>query len=276
MLPWMVADTWSGKASGSGASGTIDAVCFTEIKYNPSTNYRGTAVAAFGNDDVDITNSTFDEIGRIGVLYFGTGISGSLFADNTYTGKGTGDHLDYTLDISAGAVVDVYRNTISGNMGTASADGSKSAGVLVSTFFASGTEADIQNNFITGNTCGITVGVNSSETSSVEAHFNDLSGNTLYAISNTSASDTIAATCNWYGATDSTVADMINGLVTYEPFLNSGTDFDESTNGFSRQYLAALTTTPPVVADIVGSQCSNVSTLVRSRFCRIIHSLALW
>jgi hypothetical protein len=63
-------------------SGTIDSVRFTEIKYNPSTNYQGTAVAAFGDGNVDITNSMFDEIGRIGVLYFGTGITGSNFTDN--------------------------------------------------------------------------------------------------------------------------------------------------------------------------------------------------
>ncbi|MBS3821166.1 MAG: filamentous hemagglutinin N-terminal domain-containing protein, partial [Phycisphaerae bacterium] len=52
-------------------SGTIDNVAFRNILYNASgPHYAGIAVAAFGNDTVDITNSTFDNIGRVGALYF--------------------------------------------------------------------------------------------------------------------------------------------------------------------------------------------------------------
>ena len=115
--------------------GTITDVHFAQIKFNESgPNYSGVAVAAFGTGNVDVSNSMFDEIGRIGILYFGTGISGSVFNNNIYTGKGAGLWLDYMLDISAGANVTVTGNTVNDNLGVAG-DGSTSAGILVSTYF---------------------------------------------------------------------------------------------------------------------------------------------
>ena len=147
-------------------SGTIDDVAFTEIKFDESgPSYAGTAVAAFGTGNVNITNAMFSEIGRVGVLYFGTGITGSTFSGNMYTGKGDGDFLDYALDISAGAVVTVDDNTISDNRGVASSDGSASAGILVTTYFGPGTQATILDNTISASTTAVSVGINSSDAS---------------------------------------------------------------------------------------------------------------
>src|SRR5690606_3779382 len=56
--------------------GTVDNVDFTEIKYNHSGgDYAGTAIAYFAatGGNLDVTDSTFSEIGRVGVLYFGNG-----------------------------------------------------------------------------------------------------------------------------------------------------------------------------------------------------------
>ena len=131
----------------------------------------------FGTGNVDISNSTFDEIGRVGVLYFGAGITGSDFSDNTYVGKGAGDWLDYALDISAGAIVNVDGNDISNNKGIASSDGSTSGGILVSTFFAAGTEATITDNTITNNSSGILVGFDGADASTVVANNNNITGN---------------------------------------------------------------------------------------------------
>ncbi|MDX1684648.1 MAG: T9SS type A sorting domain-containing protein [Saprospiraceae bacterium] len=177
--------------------GVIDSVQFTEIKYNESgPNYAGLAVVAFGGN-VDIYNSMFSEIGRVGVLYFGSGITGSTFENNMYTGKGDGDFLDYMLDISAGAIVDVKSSTVSDNRGVASSDGSTSAGILVTTFFGPGTEARITGSTITDNTVGIAVGYNNTDQSLVEANNNDIYGNTDFGVSSTNP--VVDATLNWWG-----------------------------------------------------------------------------
>ncbi len=175
--------------------GIIDEVNFNNIKH---PGYAGFAVAAFGSGtaNVDITNSDFSEIGRVGVLYFGTGITGSDFHDNTYVGKGAGDWIDYMLDISAGAVVDVQGCTVSGNRGVASTDGSTSAGILVTTYFGSGTTATISGCDITDNTTGIAVGYDASDGSVVTAEDNKIYGNE-YGV--TSTGPVVDASPNWWG-----------------------------------------------------------------------------
>ena len=149
-------------------SGDFNNVAFTDIGFQESgPSYAGTAIAVFGaTSDVDVTNSMFSDIGRVGVLYFGSGVSGS-FSNNTYTGKGDGDFLDYALDISAGASIVVNNNSVTGNRGVASSDGSGSAAFLVSTFFGGGTNAVFSGNTMTDNSTGVFIGFDSTDTSSV-------------------------------------------------------------------------------------------------------------
>lgn len=208
-------------------SGTIDQVTFTEIKFNESgPHYAGTAVAAFGDGPVDISNSTFSQIGRVGVLYFGSDVSGSVFDSNSYTGKGSGDFLDYMLDISAGAVVEATNNQASGNRGVASVDNSTSAAILVSTLFGSGTEATITHNTLTNNSTGISVGFDASDTSVVVANRNAISGNDDGAQTSGSNSNN-DMTCNWWGAASGPSGqgvgsgDSVDTNVTFAPWLTS-------------------------------------------------------
>ena len=151
-------------------NGTIDDVQFLDIAYQEvggGQPYAGTAVAVFGSSsDVHVTNSSFEGIGRVGVLFFGNGVSGS-FDNNTYTGKGAGDHLDYALDISAGASIFVNNNTVSENRGVASSDGSTSAAFLVTTVFGGGTGAILANNVLDNNTTGVAIGFDETDTSFV-------------------------------------------------------------------------------------------------------------
>lgn len=178
-------------------NGTIDNVHFNEIKFNESgPNYQGVAVAAFEDGNVTITNCMFTEIGRIGVLYFGDNVQRAIFKGNTYTGKGPGDWLDYALDISAGAVVEVDSNAITNNQGVASSDGSGSAGILVTTFFGTGTEALITNNALCDNSVGIFVGFDASDESTVDAADNNFSGNNFGVVS---TAPTVNAINNWWG-----------------------------------------------------------------------------
>lgn len=215
-------------------SGLVENVAFNNILFNESgPNYSGVAIAAFGaSSDVDVLDSTFTNIGRVGVLYYGSGTTGT-FAGNAYTGKGAGDWLDYALDISAGATVDVFDNTITGNLGVASSDGSTSAGIVVSTYFGGGTSADIHNNFITGNTTGVFVGYAATDSSEVTIFENDLSGNTT-AVDSTAP--VVDASGNWFGTTDeATVAGLVNGPVDITPYLASG-DVDAMTDGFQGDF----------------------------------------
>jgi hypothetical protein len=57
---------------------------------------------------------------------------------------------------------------------------------------------------------------------------NSITGNSGYAINATTITNNVAATCNWYGTnTVAGVAAKINGLVTYEPWLNDGSDIGD-------------------------------------------------
>ncbi len=223
--------------------------------------YNGMAVAAFGGvGDIDVLNSTFDQIGRIGVLYFGAGQTGT-FAGNTYTGKGVGDWLDYALDISAGAVVDVEGNTITMNRGTASSDGSGSAAILVSTFFGAGTVANIVGNTLDDNTMGVAIGYDGSDSSEATMTGNTFTDNDFgITLSSDDAAEASSAnrnaivgndagvdnggaeefdaTCNWWGdasgpdGTYGGTGDSIAGPADELPWLKSADLDGDCTGGF--------------------------------------------
>ena len=145
-------------------SGSVDNVDFSNISYS---KYVGIAVGIYGNgSDVDVTNSIFTDIARIGAHYKGEGVTGD-FTGNTYTGKGAGDHLDYAVEAGAGAKIVVEGNTISGNIGVAASDGSTSGGVLVTTYYGDGTSATVTDNTFDGNTVAVAVGYDENDTSEV-------------------------------------------------------------------------------------------------------------
>ncbi len=75
-------------------------------------------------------NSTFTNIERIGAHFRDAGVTGR-FEGNTYTGKGAGDWIEYAAEAGGGAVLEVLNNTVTGNLGVASSDGSTSAAFLV-------------------------------------------------------------------------------------------------------------------------------------------------
>ncbi len=175
-------------------SGTFNNCNFTNIKYNESTSYAGTAIAIFSALSVDITNCEFSDIGRVGVLYYGAGTTGT-YDGNTYTGKGSGDWLDYAVEVGAGANAIITNSAITANQGEAS-DNSTSAGILVTTYFGGGTTANISGCTLTGNTAGIAVGFDGDDNSVVVANHNQIYGNT-YGI--TATGPEVNAENNWWG-----------------------------------------------------------------------------
>ncbi|MEM8962615.1 MAG: lamin tail domain-containing protein [Acidobacteriota bacterium] len=178
-------------------TGVFENVTFDDIQYEVSgPAYQGTAIAAIG-DDVDVFGCIFTDIGRVGVLYFGTGITGSYYDDNFYAGKGTGNWLDYAVEVSSGAVVEMYNNWIFGNRGVATTGGATSAGVFSTTAFGAGTDLLMYATALLDNSVGLQVGSSGSgDVSMVVADFNRIVGNDIGIDSH---SPVVAGLPNWWG-----------------------------------------------------------------------------
>jgi hypothetical protein len=84
---------------------------------------------------------------------------------------------------------------------------------------------DIQFNFIENNGAGIVLTDPDPSATNNQAHYNSITGN-LININNSHAAD-FNATCNWYGTTiQPLIGLIINGSVTFVPFLSDGVDTD--------------------------------------------------
>ncbi len=207
----------------SHGPGTIQNNIVQNIGYNPSgPTYQGRGISVYGAV-MTIANNTLSNIGRIGIYIREAGASGTVVSGNTYVGKGNGNWLDYGIEVEKGAYITISGNTISGCTGVATVDGSTSAGILVTTYFAPGTGATITGNTITGNTVGIAVGYLASDTSTVVAHNNIITGNTDKGIDSTNP--TVDAENNWWGCSagpGNAGCDSVTPVkVDYTPWLTS-------------------------------------------------------
>jgi hypothetical protein len=201
------------------STGTIDNNIFKNIV---SSGYTGFGVVAYG-DDVVVSNNIFTNIGRVGMWMGG---DNGLVTGNTYTGKGAIDCLDYGIEVGMGGVVNITSNTITNCLGVASSDGSTSAAILVTTYYGAGTTATITGNTLTGNTGGIGVGYDESDTSTVVAHYNNIYGNTDYGIDTTAP--VVDARYNWWGSSSGPyhvtlnptgTGNAVSDYVDFEPWL---------------------------------------------------------
>lgn len=151
---------------------TLQDVDVSTIRFG---TYQGSAIVAFGDGPVSVVGCRFQDIGRIGVLLFGSTVAGSVVNDNVFFGKGAGDHLDYGLEISAGATATVTGNWFSAARGVAAVDDSVSGAILVTTTFGAGTSVTATANQFVDNSFGILS--NSGDESTIVAHFNRFFGN---------------------------------------------------------------------------------------------------
>lgn len=169
----------------SHGPGVIDNNILMNIGYNPSgPDYTGRAIA-FYDVNMSLTNNTLSNIGRIGLYIYGAAANAGVISGNSYTGKGDGNWLDYGIEIEGGAHATITGNTVTDCRGVATVDGSTSAGMLITTYFALGSQALLTGNAFTDNTVGIAVGYASNDQSTVVARHNDFSGNTDYGILST-------------------------------------------------------------------------------------------
>jgi parallel beta-helix repeat protein len=183
-------DLYGGVRFTAPGTGTVEDCIFKDITDGA---YLGFGLVVYG-DDVTVSDNAFSNIGRVGIWVGGDDV---LVTGNTYTGKGAIDCLDYGIEVGFGGTATITDNTIANCRGVASSDGSTSAAILVTTYYGAGTAATITGNVLTGNTGGIAVGYDGSDTSTVSAHYNDISGNTDYGIDTTAPS--VDANANWWG-----------------------------------------------------------------------------
>ena len=223
-------------------TGSFESCHFRDIQFNPSgPDYKGAAIVAFGGN-VDVRGCLFEQIGREGILAFGSGIFGALIEGNVYIGKGDGDFLDYGIEVGAGAVATLRNNVATDCRGIASVDGSTSAGILVSTFFGAGTAVTATQNTMLDNRSGFLIGP-SGDTSVLDARLNRIFGN---GAGLHSESLSITAENNWWGcnAGPNTVdCDSVTGTADSDPWLLLGLSADPGTIavGGTAQLTADLT-----------------------------------
>jgi parallel beta-helix repeat protein len=179
----------------SFGSGTIENNIFKNISY---PTYYGIAIVMMGNESMTVSNNHFSNIGRIGMMAYGPGVTDAQLLNNIYVGKGDGDWLDYGIEFGGGAQGTAQGNDIQMCTGVASTDGSESAGILVTDYYGSGTSADILNNYITQNTYGVVVGYLPSDESLARMAYNSFSGNIIAGVYAEESND-VDVDDNWWG-----------------------------------------------------------------------------
>lgn len=204
-------------------TGLFERVAFQDIQFEASgPAFAGTAIVAFGGN-VTVRQCTFEQIGRVGVLFFGPVVTDGVFDDNVYIGKGDGSFLDYALEIGAGAFGSARGNVITGNRGEAP-DGSDAAAFLVTTFFGPGSEGFYEGNNLFGNVVGISAGPAVDDASTVVARCNRIVSNTVGLDHDPGIGD-IDADNNWWGCNGGPGAagcDIVQGApanVSFDPWL---------------------------------------------------------
>jgi len=178
----------------SWGSLNIEDCTIKNIAYTPSS-YDGRAIGPYAGSNT-IRRVKFSNIYRIGVLVFGTGTTATI-EGCTYTGKGSGNWLDYAVEAGGGGFAKVTNCVITDCKGVASVDGSTSAGVLGTTFYGSGTQVLVTCTKFRRCTAAVAIGYDGGDTTSATIRFCDLAGNDC-GVSNVS-SVTVTATKNWWG-----------------------------------------------------------------------------
>ena len=204
---------------GFGATGKVTGNTVSGNGY-PGTDWTGSGILVATSDDVEVTGNTVEEnetgIGTSGV------INGTLIHDNTVDGN------TYGISIQNQAVNTTIENNIIKN--------SSYDGIDICNYTGYGDPpigTTIQGNTITANNTendetsgGIWVddGVDGDE---VSIHFNNIVGNNGFGVLNTSTTNTIDATSNWWGyasgpyhvSNPTGAGNKVSDNVNFEPWL---------------------------------------------------------
>jgi hypothetical protein len=156
---------------------------FTDVRFRNIDGgaYQGTAILSLTGDALNVVDCTFENIGRTGVRYAVAASVASTYSGNTYTGKNTGNQLDYAVVLENGANVLIQNANISQNLGvrlppeaglllkngpeagfpaSTIASDTSSAGILILSQVPQGTVAHITNSTMFNNVTGVQIGEN--------------------------------------------------------------------------------------------------------------------
>ncbi len=230
---------------------------------NPGAIQRTVNVANTG-DTVEIQAGTY--AGNItlnqGITLSGAG-DGSGTTGSTVISQASGTAVDVTAGTGSVTVENLKIADASGANGVLVNTGSNATAVNVTqdTITGAGTGVEVQTgkasvtqDFVTGNGTGVLV---DSGAGTVTVNSDSITGNTTAGVENNSAA-TVNATGNWWGSANGpttplntyahdgmTTGDTVINNATITPWLDSGTDAQQSMSGFQP---GTLDTTTPVVS----------------------------
>jgi len=202
------------QAIRSFGSGTIDNNIIKNITYG---SYYGLGAVMMGDYNMTFSNNTLSNIGRIGMMAYGSGVTDAQIIGNIYTGKGDGDWLDYGIEIGGGAVAHIEGNTIAG-IGESTTDWSSAAIMVTDAYPTNGpASVTIVENILKNNYRGIHVGYGDSDGVIVEAKRNNLAGTTRAIVTTTDLINLVDGSPNWFGSITGP-DDQIVGNVEFAPW----------------------------------------------------------
>lgn len=193
------------------------------IKNIYAYDWEGRGICSYYGNMI-IKNNVLEHIQRIGIYFAYT--QNGIADGNKYTGKGVCGFLDYGIEVECGAKITAINNDISYCKGIASADGSVSAGIYLTTYFNPGTYALIKNNTLSNNSHGVTLGYETNDQATALIN-NNIFNNNDTGVNHTNNSIPIDAKYNFWtngsGPTVSTnpggTGDKVTPGIIYDPWL---------------------------------------------------------
>ena len=149
-----------------------------EIRNIQAGTYDGRAIVLVSGTSL-VSDCSFSNIQRIGVHVRGAITTPAPIAtilNCDYTGKGSGEWLDYGYEIGGGGQAVISNCSATACLGVAY-DDSTSAGVLATDYYGTGSALKLLDSVLTGNTEGIAIGYADTDISLVMIEGTDLTGN---------------------------------------------------------------------------------------------------
>ncbi len=203
----------------SGAAATFDTCAFQNMQYHAEgPEYAGTEIATVV--DITVNNCTFSSYGRVGILFFGAGVTAGDAGHCSFTGKGAGDHFDYGVEVGAGATATVHDSFFTNNGGVVDPT-DESVGVNINTVYGPGTNATVRSNYFTNNHGAVTVGYDTDDTSVATIEYNRIVGN-AEGVDDRSSPGAVISENNWWGCNagpNQTGCDSSVGFEDSDPWL---------------------------------------------------------